>query len=94
MDGTRVLPLVFANEIQLGFYGKPILRKIGRFLLCTCGNGVNMPHVAKHAFGDQMGPNVQKEMPFGSPPHQGPKNCGLSKKIYILFFNLFGGPPG
>ena len=68
--------------------GKPILRKIGRFSLCACGNGVNLPHVAKHAFGDQMGPNVQKPMPFGSPPHQGLKNCGLSQKIF-LFFDLF-----
>ena len=67
--------------------GKPILRKIGRFSLYACGNGVDLPHVAKHAFGDQMGPNMQKAMPFGSPPHQGLKNCGLSQKF--LFFDPF-----
>ena len=39
---------------------------------------MNLPNVAKHAFGDQMGPNMQKAMPVGSPPHQGLKSCGLS----------------
>ena len=36
-------------------------------------------HVAKHAFGDQTGPNMQNAMSFCSPPHQGQKNCGLSQ---------------
>ena len=57
------------------------------------GMGVNLPHVAKHAFGDQMGPNVQKAMPFGSPPHQGLKNCGRSQKIFFIF-RPFLGPTG
>ena len=73
-------PAVLQGIIQRWFKGKPELRKIGRFSLYACGNGVNLPHVAKHAFGDQMGPNVQKHMAFGSPSHQGPKNCGLSQK--------------
>ena len=55
--------------IQLGF--KPKLS------LYACGNGVNLPHVAKYTFGNQMGPNVQKAMPFGSLPHQGLKNCDI-----------------
>ena len=42
---------------------------MSRFSLYACGNGVNLPHVAKHAFGDQMGPNVQKAMPFGGRAH-------------------------
>ena len=78
--------------IQLGFDGKPILRKIGRFSLYACGNGVDLPPVAKRAFGDQMGFNVQKAMPLGSPHHQGQKNCGLSQKMFH-FFDLFRGPP-
>ena len=45
---------------------------------------MNLPDVAKRAFGDQMGPNVQKPMPCGSPSHQGLKNCGLSKKKTLL----------
>ena len=45
---------------------------------------MNLSHVAKHAVGDQMGHNVQKAMPAGSPPHQGQKSCGLSKKMFIL----------
>ena len=61
------------HQIQLGFYGKPLFWKIGRFSLYACGNGVNLPHLTEHAFGDQMGTNVQKAMPFGSPPHQGQK---------------------
>ena len=41
------------------------------------------------------GPNVQKAMPFGSPPHQGLKNCGLSQKvIYIFLIFDFLGPTG
>ena len=74
--------------IQCWLQGEPILRKIGRFSIYACGDAVNLPHVAKHAFGDQMGPNMQKAMPFGSPPHQGLKNCGLSQKMF-LFFDLF-----
>ena len=73
--------------IELGFDGKRIIRKIGRFSLCACGNGVDLPHAAKLAFGNQMGPNVQKAMPPGSPSHQGPKNCGLSQSF--LFFDFF-----
>ena len=55
---------------------------------------MNPPHVAKHAFGDQIGQNVQKAMPFGIPLHQGLKNCELSQKNVILFFDPFQGPPG
>ena len=76
--------------IQCWFQGNPELLKIGRFSLYACGNGVNLPHVAKHAFGDQMGPNVQKVMPFGSPPHQGLKKCGLfQKKLYFRLFMAY-----
>jgi hypothetical protein len=60
--------------------------------LGVCVDGVNLPHVAKHAFGDQMGPNVQNSMPFGSLPYQGLKNCGLSPQKKI--FDIFLGPPG
>ena len=50
-------------------------------------NRVDLSHVAKNAFGNQMGPNVQKAMPAGSPAHQGLTNCGLSQKIF--FFGPF-----
>ena len=80
--------------IQHGFYGKPILRKIGRFPLCACGNGVDLPHLAKSAFRDQMGPNAHKAMSFGSPPYQGLKNCELSQKKYFFIFRPFLGPTG
>ena len=79
---------VHLHIIQLGFKGKLILRKIGRFSLCACGNGMNLPHAAKHAFGDQIGPDVQKAMPFGSPPSR-TENCGLSRKKQFSFFKLF-----
>ena len=36
-----------------------------------------------------MGPNVQKAMPFGSPPYQGLKKCGLSKKKVFFYFSTF-----
>ena len=54
---------------------------------------MNLPHLAKRIFGDQMGPNVQKAMPFGSPPHQGLKNCNLSQQNYF-FSTLFRGQRG
>ena len=72
--------------------GKTLILKIGRFSLYACGNRVDLPHVAKHAFGDQMGPNTQKAS-FGK------KTCRLAiplitgQKIvtfqkYRFFFNL------
>ena len=75
--------------IQLGLQGKPILLKIGRFSLYACGNGVDLPHLAKRVFRDQIGPNVQKAMLLGSPSHQGLKNCGLSHKIFFFIFDHF-----
>ena len=47
--------------------------------------------MAKRAFDDQMGTNVQKAMPFGSPPYQGLQNRELfSKKVSFIFLALFG----
>ena len=71
------------------FQGKPILLKIGRFSLYACGNGVDLPHLAKRAFRDQIGPNVQKAMLLGSPSHQGLKNCGFSQKYFFSFLTIF-----
>ena len=81
--------------IQLGFRGKPILLKIGRFSLYACGNGVNRPHLAKRTVRDQIGPNVQKAMLLGSPSHQGLKNCGFSQffsffdHVFLVFGDFF-----
>ena len=72
--------------IQHWFEGKPILLKIGRFSLYACGNGLDLPHLAKRAFRDQIGPNVQKAMLLGSPSHQGLKNCGFSQKYFFFIF--------
>jgi hypothetical protein len=47
---------------------------------------VDLPHLAKRAFRDQIGPNVQKAMLLGSPSHQGLKNCGFSQKIFFFHF--------
>ena len=80
---------VHVHIIQLGLQGKPILLKIGRFSLYACGNGVDLPHLAKRAFRDQIGPNVQKAMLLGSPSHQGLKNCGFSQKYFFSFFDHF-----
>ena len=55
---------------------------------------MDLPHLAKRAFRDQMGPNLQKAMPFGSPPYRGLKNCELSQKNISLFFDPFLGPTG
>ena len=80
---------VHLHIIQLGFKGKPILLKIGRFSLYACGNGVDLPHLAKRVFRDQIGPNVQKAMLLGSPSHQGLKNCGFSQKYFFSFLTIF-----
>ena len=51
---------------------------------------MDLPHLAKRAFRDQISPNVQKAMLLGSPSHQGLKNCGFSQKyIYFSFFDHF-----
>ena len=42
--------------------------------LYACGKWVDLPHLAKRAFRDQISPNVQKAMLLGSPSHQGLKN--------------------
>ena len=83
--GTQRSCRVHLHIIQLGLQGKPILLKIGRFSLYACGNGVDLPHLAKRAFRDQIGPNVQKAMLLGSPSHQGLKNCGFSQKYFFSF---------
>ena len=75
--------------IQLGFEGKPILLKIGRFSLYACGNGVDLPHLAKRAFRDQIGPNVQKAMLPGSPSHRGRKIVDFLKNIFPSFLTIF-----
>ena len=75
--------------IQLGLQGKPILLKIGRFSLYACGNGLDLPHLAKRAFRDQIGPNVQKAMLLGNPSHQGLKICGISQNIFFHFLTIF-----
>ena len=77
---------VHLHIIQLGLQGKPILLKIGRLSLYACGNGVDLPHLAKRAFRDQIGPNVQNAMLLGSPSHQGLKNCGFSQKYFFFIF--------
>ena len=46
-------------QIQLEFYGKPELLP-EQFPLHACENGVNLLHVAKHAFGDQNWPKHAK----------------------------------
>ena len=49
------------------------------------------PHVAKHIFGDQMGPNVQKAIPFCNPPHQGLKIAGVLQNVFEKKIGLAGG---
>ena len=75
---------VHLHIIQLGFDGISKLRKIGQFSLYACGKWVDLPHLAKHTFRDQIGPNVQNSMLLGSPSHQGLKNCEFSQ-IFFLF---------
>ena len=54
----------------------------------SCHQVVDVPHLAKHAFRDQIGPNVQKAMLPGSPSHQGLKNCGFSQKYFFHFLTI------
>jgi len=50
---------------------------------------VDLTHLAKRAFRDQIGPNVQRDMLLGSPSHQGLKNCGFSQKYFFFIFDHF-----
>jgi len=52
---------------------------------------VDLPHLAKRAFRDHIGPNVQKAMLLSSPSHQGLKNCGFSQQYFFSFFDHFLG---
>ena len=49
---------------------------------------MDLPHLAKRAFRDQIGPNVQKAMLLGSPSHQGLKIADFLK-IFFSFFDHF-----
>ena len=89
--GPRWSYRVHLHIIQLGLQGKTILLKIGRFFLYACENQVDLPHLAKRAFGGQMGPNVQKAMPLGSPPYHGLKNRGFSRNEFSFFDQFFLG---
>ena len=54
---------------------------------------MDLPHLAKRVFRDQIGPNVQKAMLLGSPSHQGLKNCGFPQKYFsgfLIVFLIFG----
>ena len=77
---------VHLHIIQCWFDGKLILRKIDQFSLYACGKWVDLPPFAKHAFHNQVGPNVQRAMLLCSPSHQGLNNCGFSQKTFFLTF--------
>ena len=49
---------------------------------------MDLPHLAKRAFRDQIGPNVQKAMLLGSPSHQGLKIADFLKNISVLSSGL------
>ena len=75
--------------IQLEFQGKLEVRKFGPFFLYACGNVVDLPHVAKRAFGDQVGLCEEQDMRFGSPL------MGLFFSDFIfLSFTIFRGTHG
>ena len=50
---------------------------------------MDLPHLAKRAFRDQIGPNVQKAMLLGNPSHQELKICGFSQNIFFHFLTIF-----
>ena len=72
--------------IQLGFKRKPLFRKNGRFPLHARGDGVDLPHLAKRVFRDQIGPNVQKAMLLGSPSHQRAEKLRIFSKYFFFIF--------
>ena len=59
LEGTSGIAKTIYTKFSFGSTENPPFKKVGRFSLYAFGNGVNLPHVAKRAFGDQMGPNVQ-----------------------------------
>ena len=50
---------------------------------------MDLPHLAKRAFRDQIGPNVQKAMLLGSPSHQGLKIADFLTKYFFSFLTIF-----
>ena len=50
---------------------------------------MDLPHLTKRAFRDQIGPNVQKAMLLGSPSHRGLKIADFLKIIFFSFLTFF-----
>ena len=71
--------------IQRWFKEKTLILKNWQISLCACENGLDLPHLAKRDFGDQMGPNLQKAMLLGSLSHQ----SRIFSKIIFIFWPFF-----
>ena len=56
-------------------------KKVGQFSQYASENGVDLPHVVKHAFGGQLGPNMQKAMlPWQCPSSR----AGKLRSFWII----------
>ena len=73
--------------------GQPLFSKIGRLSHMHVEIGVNLPLIwPSAALATKWAPICKKPYtPFGSPPEQGRKKCGLSQQRY---FRPFLGPTG
>ena len=75
---------VHLHIIQLGFKGKPMLRKMADFpSMHACGDGVDLPHLAKHAFGYQSRSRIPSSL-GRSGGHPAPTARLHGRKISLL----------
>ena len=50
---SRIVGTIYTKS-SVGLMGNPILSKNGRVSLYTCADAVDLPHVSKYAFGNQI----------------------------------------
>ena len=80
----------YLHQIQLGFYRKPLLWKIGRFSLYACGNGLNLPHLAEDTFGNNGHQYAKSHAVWQSPSSRTKKLRTSSEKTFFIFRPFLG----
>ena len=79
----------YLHLIQLGFQGKPILRKIGRFSLYACGNGGGSAPCGQARLWRPNGPQCAKSHAVWQSPSSRTEKLRTSQKYFFCFSTLF-----
>ena len=74
------------TKSSLGLMENPNFEKLANFPSMHVEMGWVCPILQSTPFATKLAPMCKKAMLFGSPPHQGLKNCGFSQKIFFSPF--------